>query len=634
MKSHNNLHCNLGNRQGSNKSPSFGVPLDFGTPNKAYIACSSVTRLGVKVFNVIVRLYEINKDTQEIILDSLQTVDYTEDNPQFALTNTNDYTMFIGRHENQFSGLNILRTKYLKIDSSLSHDIETIDIHINSMLNEYKVLNKELLKPIEKTYVAIMNHNINDPLCFVEKTNWELTKMYSLENEAVLGTTINLNNILNYLCIETSVNTVKHSLYGSMFFNDFSGHIIFQPVASSPSTYTLFKITNLNGEDVLHFYIESGNIRMKVYATLDSHILSVPDNNLPSALSFNISKYKNGENLYNVVWSLYQFDTASTTLINKNTFNIINHDLLADMNFENCILGNDGEHVKIGTTVIYNYFMYQSQLDGLLFESIEEYQRVNPYESVQNLCEIDTRHPSVVYNGTTLTNIIDVNSGDAVPIFQDIHWTSINSHTAAYFSSGFIHVNIGTGFSIWLNQGATPVLNTICVLSITQNTLDSGGDSIICSHGDPSGDKHFISGYRSNSNSSLNGVYNNNERTSNEFSQLPNRFRIGKYILFTTIHNLIQDTNKFVISQHVYDIDGTYLESSSKTLASSSYDSDFEQLLFIGPQKGMTSEYSHYTIGYLKYCSGTLSTEDRHNIVSTLSNSWKQKKIFTYGNMP
>ena len=104
MKRYNTLHCNLGNRQGTEKSPSFGVPLDFGTANKAYIACSSVKRLGVKERNVIVRLYEINKDTQEIIPGSLQTIDYIEDDPQFTLTDTNDSTMFIGRNkDNGFS---------------------------------------------------------------------------------------------------------------------------------------------------------------------------------------------------------------------------------------------------------------------------------------------------------------------------------------------------------------------------------------------------------------------------------------------------------------------------------------------------------------------------------------------------
>ena len=47
-------------------------------------------RLGENGFNVIVRLYEINNSTPEIIPDSLQTVEYIENDPQFETCANNE----------------------------------------------------------------------------------------------------------------------------------------------------------------------------------------------------------------------------------------------------------------------------------------------------------------------------------------------------------------------------------------------------------------------------------------------------------------------------------------------------------------------------------------------------------------
>ena len=69
----------------------------------------------------------------------------------------------------------------------------------------------------------------------------------------------------------------------------------------------------------------------------------------------------------------------------------------------------------------------------------------------------------------------------------------------------------------------------------------NGDNGIMCSHGDPSSEKRVIIGYRLDSTTSINGVYNKNEMTSNEFAQLVNRFVKGKYILITTIQSLASD---------------------------------------------------------------------------------------------
>ena len=43
-----------------------------------------------------------------------------------------------------------------------------------------------------------------------------------------------------------------------------------------------------------------------------------------------------------------------------------------------------------------------------------------------------------------------------------------------------------------------PTLNTRCVFEITQETMDDT-DGILCRHGHPDNDQHFISGYKLNS---------------------------------------------------------------------------------------------------------------------------------------
>ena len=100
-------------------------------------------------------------------------------------------------------------------------------------------------------------------------------------------------------------------------------------------------------------------------------------------------------------------------------------------------------------------------------------------------------------------------------------------------------------------------------------------------------------------------------------------FKIGKYIVITTLFRLGKDEHRIVISQHVYTIDGTCVDNSSTTLGESDESSDFFEFMFIGVQRSVTRIYSNYNIGYLEYCSGDISTQNRATIVSKLAASWR-----------
>ena len=53
-------------------------------------------------------------------------------------------------------------------------------------------------------------------------------------------------------------------------------------------------------------------------------------------------------------------------------------------------------------------------------------------------------------------------------------------------------------------------------------------------------------------------------------------------ITITTIQNLISDMNQVVVFQHMYYLNGEFMECSSKTLASSAFNSDFGTVFIFG----------------------------------------------------
>ena len=143
-------------------------------------------------------------------------------------------------------------------------------------------------------------------------------------------------------------------------------------------------------------------------------------------------------------------------------------------------------------------------------------------------------------------------------------------------------------------------------------------------HGYSTYENHFISGYRLNSTDYLSAVYNDTQGVGNQYLQMPGVFGIGKYILFTAIHSLPSDGNSINMFQHLYNLERTFIDSSSVLLPSdSSTNSDFDEILFIGTQKTLgVEEHSSHNIGYLRYFSGSISTQHRLDIVSQLSESW------------
>ena len=83
LKRSNRIHTNMGNRQGIQRSESFGVPLDFGSGGDTYMCSTSIKRIAEKHSDIIVRLYKIDTATQSIIPGSLATV--TWDGPHLHI---------------------------------------------------------------------------------------------------------------------------------------------------------------------------------------------------------------------------------------------------------------------------------------------------------------------------------------------------------------------------------------------------------------------------------------------------------------------------------------------------------------------------------------------------------------------
>ena len=67
-----------------------------------FIASSSVKRVGEREYSIIVRGYQIDTDTQEIITNSLESLSYVQGDMQFESEN-HDYTLYIGRDKDSSS---------------------------------------------------------------------------------------------------------------------------------------------------------------------------------------------------------------------------------------------------------------------------------------------------------------------------------------------------------------------------------------------------------------------------------------------------------------------------------------------------------------------------------------------------
>jgi hypothetical protein len=632
MKGFNVIHTNCGMRQGTGRSPSFGVYLNYNSANDTYVCSTAIKRIGVKKYNVIVRLYSVDVSTQEIDFSTLKTVTYNENNFQATLNLDYDKILYIGcDRSNSKADYLILRTKYYKCHPTMFHNIESMDQNMVSMLNEYKIPYSDVVNKITLTpprlinYIQILNHDINNPLSFSDKSNSQLNRTFSMGDEAIIGSVVSLNTINNIPCFDTSNNFLTYPIIGSMLPEDFSGIVIFEAMVNHTANYTFLHIKNTSGDSVFQLMMKSGYITIQIESSeyiFDNSLITNTEQTSPLFFSFVISNFKVGtNNKFNVVLNL---KNILGEVITEQTEQISNNNKSFDYDFTTCQIGNSGDNVKIGTVKLFNQMMYQKQMEELINIEFLKYTSTNPYLNTVDYVEVDFRHPDVINNNSKLTNVsdnlTDLSNSYVLNTYNDIKSSTINGHQSGIFETGFLYKNLGSGFTLWASQSALPVLNTICVYEITSDTMNYG-DGCLCCHGISGGDKNFISGYRLNTTNYINAVYNNNDTVAGDLTQMSG-FAIGKYILISTLQKLSSDNDRAVMFQFLYNIDGTFIQDSSITLNASLYDSDFSGGFFIGTQKSINSDMSYYNIGYIKYCSGTITSNDRTSIVSSLSNSW------------